>query len=109
MSGHRVPVSDSPHDVDSQIAARDRETDKVRERLIGAAHRDDTDRSFIARIVVLGFGGLIALVMMLSFVAALKTGEWHDFAATAVDLLKSVLLPVVTLILGYYFGRAAKG
>ena len=48
----------SPHDVDSQIAARDRETDKVRERLIGAAHRDDTDRSFIARIVVLGFGGL---------------------------------------------------
>ena len=41
--------------------------------------------------------------------AAAMTGEWQDAGDQAVDLIKSTVLPVVTLVLGYYFGRSGKG
>jgi hypothetical protein len=31
--------------------------------------------------------------------------EWKDAAKFFIDLLSSVLLPVVTLVIGYYFGK----
>jgi len=37
------------------------------------------------------------------------TGRWDAAATQAVDLIKSCVFPVVTLVLGYYFGRSAKG
>jgi hypothetical protein len=47
---------------------------------------------------------------LLYLIAGLQTGQWTDAAGQAADLIKSVMLPVVTLVLGFYFGsRSGKG
>jgi len=36
--------------------------------------------------------------------------QWANAASQAADLIKAAVLPVVTLVLGYYFGsRSGKG
>ncbi|GAC1344450.1 MAG: hypothetical protein NVSMB18_22060 [Acetobacteraceae bacterium] len=99
----------TPTEIGALIEERVRSTKDAGQRLEANAHQDDSDRSLIASVVVLGFGGCIVLVLVMVFVGAILNGGWHEAMALAVDLLKSVLLPVVTLILGYYFGRAARG
>jgi type VI protein secretion system component VasF len=61
------------------------------------------DRYLITRVVLWVFGGSIALVLVVILFGS------RESADGAADILKSVVLPVVTLVLGYYFGRAGKG
>jgi hypothetical protein len=65
------------------------------------------DRSQIARVIVFSFVGLIALAVVLVAIGTLTKSwtEWKDAAKFFLDLLSSVLLPVVTLVIGYYFGK----
>ncbi len=74
-----------------------------------AANQEADDRSLITRVVIGVFGASIAAVLSLIAGLALYSGNTDQAAAHSVDLLKSVVLPVVTLVLGYYFGRAARG
>ena len=62
----------------------------------------------IAKWVMRGAGASIAAVYLFLFVKAVVTGAWEASAQTSVEILKSVILPVVTLVLGYYFGRAGR-
>ncbi len=55
---------------------------------------------FVA-VIAAGLGILVA--------GAAMTDEWQDAGDQAVDLIKSTVLPIVTLVLGYYFGRSGKG
>ena len=34
------------------------------------------------------------------------TKDWSSVSGTATDLVKSTILPIVTLVLGYYFGQS---
>ena len=72
-----------------------------------AQRRQQDDRSLIAKLIVYAFVGLIGFVIMVFSVAVLfKT--WNDLAEAAkflMAILSSVLLPVVTLVIGYYFGK----
>lgn len=72
-----------------------------------AQRRQQDDRSLIAKLIIYAFVGLIGFVVLLLSVAVLfKT--WTDLAEAAkflMAILSSVLLPVVTLVIGYYFGK----
>lgn len=71
--------------------------------------REAEDRSWIAKRIIGIFTGVIAGVLAILALGAGKTGDWTAAGTQAVDLIKSAVLPVVTLVLGYYFGRSGKG
>jgi ABC-type microcin C transport system permease subunit YejB len=50
---------------------------------------------------------LLSLVVLL--VAGLASRNWETLAPNVADILKSVVLPIVTLVLGYCFGRGGRG
>ena len=68
-----------------------------------STRRRDIDRSFIAWMVI---GTFVAVTVVLAIYVI--RGEWASREKQAEFLLKvvsSVLLPVVTLVIGYYFGK----
>jgi len=73
--------------------------------------QDDDDRSWIARQIIYVFVGAVSAVLLLLLVDGLAShGEsWSLVADRAADLIKTAVLPVVTLVLGYYFGKSGKG
>ncbi len=70
-----------------------------------SAGREIEDRSLIASTVTTVF--LVALPLALTFLFMLSFFENANQGAIAAitDILKSVLMPIMTLVLGYYFGR----
>ena len=64
------------------------------------------DRSKIAKVLVYVFVGLIGIVVLIVAAGtALQTWDtWVEPAKFFLGILSSVLLPVVTLVIGYYFG-----
>ena len=70
----------------------------------------DRDRSWIARRIITVFVVAIAGVFVLLGVQGIASGAWDTSASQAVELIKTAVLPIVTLVLGYYFGsRDNKG
>jgi hypothetical protein len=72
--------------------------------------RDAADRSWIARWIIGIFAVSVGAVDVILVLQGLLTKEWAQVALQAADLIKTSVLPVVTLVLGFYFGsRAGKG
>lgn len=46
--------------------------------------------------------------MILMGVEGYVSRDWSQAAGEATDLVKSTILPIVTLVLGYYFGQGSK-
>ena len=69
----------------------------------------DEDRSWIARRTIGVFIGAILAYLILLLLQGFQAGAWADPAARAEDMIKTIVLPVVTLVLGYYFGQSTKG
>ena len=96
-------------DVDSEIEAAEKrlkESEEAFDDRIKGQQADD--RSHIAKLIVWAFVILLGFVVV-AVIAALFffSGDWDKIAEPAkvlVTLLSSVLLPVVTLVIGYYFG-----
>lgn len=69
--------------------------------------RRASDQSRIAWVIIWAFvvaiAGIFGLVLW-SFVAGAST-TWREPAEFLLSIVASVLLPVVTLVLGYYFGK----
>ena len=73
-----------------------------------AKYQKGRDRSKIASSVVWVFLGLVIAMILYPGCCALKPGLWERTEPAtkfAFTLLSSVLLPIVTLVLGYYFGK----
>ncbi len=83
--------------------------DADRHRLDRVSDRESDHRAYIVQIVMGLFAVAVVLGLSLPVVQGVRSGDWHDPMVASADLLKSVVLPIVTLILGYYFGRASKG
>ena len=65
------------------------------------------DRSRIAKIIVWAFVILMGWVVLAATVGA-ALFDWNDLTEPAkylMAILSSVMLPVVTLVIGYYFGK----
>jgi hypothetical protein len=76
---------------------------------LAAREQEARDRSHVTATVMAVF--LVTLLVSLGalLVGGLVGGGWATIAPHVVDILKSVVLPVVTLVLGYYFGRGGRG
>lgn len=84
------------------------QTTRVSAELDVIVRQEANDRSMITREVMEKFGYAVLIVFGLLGIEGVMSKDWAEVSKQAVDLLKSVLLPVVTLVLGYYFGRASK-
>jgi hypothetical protein len=110
------PLAAPPPPPDQDVDALRRQIAETRAQLAQTARAMDqgqmqevNDRSMITRVVILVFGGSIGAVLLAIVIAGIASGQAENIATQAADLLKSVVLPIVTLVLGYYFGRAGKG
>ena len=105
-------MSPPPDDLDKIVAAELAEAlgqqDSLEVQAAAYATRKQAwDRSAIALIITLTF--VAAIVALFSFVITASWGDpWEPPARFLLGLLSSVLLPVVTLVLGYYFGTLKK-
>jgi len=95
-------------DLEQAFQATQRNVDESREAVeVYAQRRQQDDRSLIAKLIVYAFVALIALVVVIVAVGTF-TGNWDKWVEPAkffLTILSSVLLPVVTLVIGYYFGK----
>jgi hypothetical protein len=69
--------------------------------------RQQDDRSLIAKLIVWAFVILIGLVVVIAAAGTLLVG-WENLVEPAkflMAILGSIMLPVVTLVIGYYFGK----
>ena len=95
-------------DLDQAFRATEKNVEQGLKAVEDYAQRLQTDdRSLIAKLLIYAFVVLIGLVVMI--VAAgtvLQTWDkWVEPAKFFLGILGSVLLPVVTLVIGYYFGK----
>ena len=94
-------------DLDSEIKAVEEQAKGSVSSVSDAIQRQQAgDRSFIARTVIFTFLGLVAVVVAAAIVGAYLF-DWSYLVEPGkylVTLLSSVLLPIVTLVIGYYFG-----
>lgn len=72
------------------------------------AGRIGRDRSRIVVVVLGVFVVSVGLGVLALFFSPVVTREWEKLNAQMLDLLKSIVLPLVTLVFGYYFGKADK-
>jgi len=97
-------------DIDAAFAATLQEQQQAAKELEASEARlkrqQADDRSAIAKIIVVAFVVLIAWVVIAATVGA-ALFAWDEIAEPVkvlMTILSSVLLPVVTLVIGYYFG-----
>ena len=71
--------------------------------------READDRSHITRTVmdVLRWG-LPTAILLLLLLALLDPSSSSESIKAVVEIFKAVLLPIMTLVLGYYFGRGGR-
>jgi len=92
-------------DLDAAFAAAEKTVQEGKNALQLASLRAG-DRSYIAKIIVWSF-----VILMVWLVVATTVGtyffDWSKLTEPAkflMTILSSVMLPVVTLVIGYYFG-----
>jgi hypothetical protein len=83
------------------------QTQKIRE----ADDPVQRQRDWIGKVIIGMFAsalflGFITLVLEGLLATSTGSGVWKDVATQTTDLIKSAVLPVVTLVLGYYFGQS---
>jgi hypothetical protein len=69
----------------------------------------DQDRSWITRLVLRLFVSAIGVYLLLLLLQGIVPGASARIAGTAGDMIKTIIVPIVTLVLGYYFGQSGKG
>jgi len=95
-------------DIDSQIAAAEHSFKQAQSALEDRNKRlQADDRSHIAKVIIWAFVVLMALVVG-AVIIGLFLCDWDRISEPAkflMAILSSVLLPVVTLVIGHYFGN----
>ncbi len=96
-------------DVDAFVASLDAfepETRRVAETVEDELRRQQAqDRSRIAKLIVWLFALACGGTMLFVVVSVWWPSQGWDAGATQlVEILSSIILPVVTLVIGYYFG-----
>ena len=107
-----------PDDIDAEVASEEESVDAIVQGADEEIERQNSaDRSKIANVIVGAF--VVAIGLLFVFViggvwfttgcsAEIAKCGWGGAAEFMLKALTTVLLPVVTLVLGYYFGTAKK-
>jgi hypothetical protein len=85
-----------------------RAAQSVAEQQTRAIQQQEQDRSWIARSIIRMFVIVVGAALVILALQGWLTTEWDKVATEATDLVKSAVLPIVTLVLGYYFGQSDK-
>jgi cytochrome c-type biogenesis protein CcmH/NrfG len=109
MSGHAAGGGGTHPTTDQRIAALESTLAQSREiAQQQASATEDAHRGWIARTIIWVFVAVVVAVLILLLVQGIMTGNWSAATSQATDLIKSSVVPVVTLVLGYYFGRSGR-
>lgn len=65
-------------------------------------------RQFVTRYVMIFYGIFLAAVTLLIYFSPFIIDDWVDMANWIRDLVLSAVLPIITLVLGYYFGSSSR-
>ena len=97
-----------PDDLDSEFAAAGEVVEQgkraIDDRIKG---QQADDRSIIAKVIVFSFVAILAFVVVAASYGAYYR-DWNTLVEPGkfkLTILGSVMLPVVTLVIGYYFGK----
>ena len=101
----------APIDPTARFAVVEQQAKASTDTVKSATNMDDFDRSFIARTIMYVYAGAIVvgflfLAVLAGFAWYAASDDWKTIAADAVDIIKTAVLPIVTLVLGYYFGKS---
>ncbi len=77
--------------------------------LAAAPTQVDTDRSWITRLVLRVFAAAIAAYVLFLLLQGIVPGASTTIASATESMIKTIIVPIVTLVLGYYFGQSSKG
>jgi len=92
-------------DIDSQIAAAEEAVKRSEKAVEDLAQRQQADdRSHIAKLIVWAFVLLMGIVVAAVIVNLSNWNAISESAKFLLAILSSVMLPVVTLVIGHYFG-----
>ncbi|MDA0654848.1 MAG: hypothetical protein O2912_00355 [Proteobacteria bacterium] len=104
-----MTVQDDEFDLDALVSNA---SEAFEEAENAVASKKEEDRSLIAKIIVWAFVAFIGVTIIFIFYASqidpcetCKTDSWSAPAERLMTILSSIMLPVVTLVLGYYFGK----
>jgi hypothetical protein len=96
--------------LDQRIARLENTAGRIQQGVQRSAIQDDDrQRAWIARTIIWIFVTVVVAGLAILVAEGAVTGKWAEASQQATDLIKSTVLPVVTLVLGYYFGRSGKG
>jgi hypothetical protein len=90
-----------------QLSGKDGELDSARQSALAALgqYRQHRDRSFIVRCVVWLYVGSIGSIGLLLLYRGLWSADQAAFSNLS-EVVKIAVIPVVTLVIGYYFGSS---
>lgn len=91
-------------EVDSDAAAAEASRDKLNATPVRAS--PDQVRWFLAKYVVWLYVGIVSATALYFIYRGLFCGE--NVAVQLFDLIKIAVLPIVTFVIGYYYGSATK-
>jgi hypothetical protein len=106
------PAAEAPNtplpELESRLASAEAKAGRSRLTAEAASTLDDFDRSIIARVILYVYAGAITIGFVLIGLRGVgaKPDDWKEIASNAGDLIKTAVLPIVTLVLGYYFGKS---
>jgi hypothetical protein len=81
----------------------------AQESIERAGSRADKDRTKIAVTIMFVFAGSVTAGLLLLVARGFANPyKWPEVTKDAADLIKTAVLPIVTLMLGYYFGTSGK-
>lgn len=66
------------------------------------------DQSFIARFMMWVFGGSVAVTILAITFAPLITPDWKTLVPLLLEVIKIAVVPMFTLVLGYYFAKSGR-
>jgi hypothetical protein len=91
----------------TRLSGADPALDSAGQNAVSALNqwRHHRDRSFIVHVVVWLYVGATGSLILFLFLRGLFSSDANAFSNLS-DLLKVAVLPVVTLVIGYYFGTS---
>lgn len=106
MPSADVPSAPVPADVAEASRTAKIAAQEGRER---AETRADKDRTMIAVNIMGVYAGSLVLIAVLLMVRGFANRDaWADVTKDVADLIKTTVLPIVTPMLGYYFGTSGR-
>jgi len=97
-------LQSSLEEIEKRLQKRKLNVDEAERQRLGR------DRSEIGRkIITLFVASVLIVLIAIVALAGLNLTIWKEATEKLITLLSSVVLPVVTLVIGYYFGSEQQG